>query len=77
MSSSLLKEEFEKDLNRLITEIIREVYKPLTFIKMVEKHGAIEATRRVVEDEHQTEGFLKLFMAKRVDLTVENMVCQS
>ncbi|KQC31717.1 hypothetical protein AAY42_10315 [Flagellimonas eckloniae] len=57
-----------------ISKIIKEVYKPLTFIQMVDKHGAIEATKRVVEDEKQTEGFTRLLMEGRADLAVENMV---
>ena len=74
MTGTSLEKEFERELNERIRKIIKEVYKPLTFIQMIDKHGAIEATLRVVEDEKQTEGFTRLLMENRVDLAVENMV---
>ncbi len=67
----------EEDLWAGIEESKRLGYNPTRFIQMVKQHGAVEATRMVVDTPHPAEGFVKLAWVvtpRRPDLTSEQLV---
>ncbi len=70
-------ERLEVDLWAGIEESKRLGYNPTRFIQMVKQHGAVEATRMVVDTRHPAEGFVKLawdVTPRRPDLTSEQLV---
>jgi hypothetical protein len=70
-------ERLEADLWAGIDESKRLGYNPTRFIQMVKQHGAVEATRMVVDTRHPAEGFVKLawdVTPRRPDLTSEQLV---
>ena len=70
------KEEFRLAMEELIATMTREVYRPLHLMSMV-KSGAVEAAHSVVGKATPTPGFQRLYKAKRLDLSVENLILDS
>ncbi|WP_286174526.1 hypothetical protein [Mycobacterium sp. DL99] len=67
----------EADLWAGIEESQRLGYNPTRFIQMVKQHGAVEATRMVVDTRYPAGGFVKLawdVVPRRPDLTSEQLV---
>ncbi|MBE1552927.1 hypothetical protein GGC64_007019 [Mycobacterium sp. OAS707] len=70
-------ERFEADLSAGIEESKRLGYNPTRFIQMVKQYGAVEATKRVVDTDQPSDGFVKLaylMEPPRPDLTSEQLV---
>lgn len=70
-------ERLEADVWAGIEECKKLGYNPTLFIRMVKEHGALEATRRVVDRPGVTDGFVKLawdMQPRRPDLTSEQLV---
>ncbi len=76
-----LEGQFKNHIHGLIARSINECnYHPNEFIGMVERHGLIEACRRVIMDHPVTRppsGFMKICEKGRLELTVEVAVLQS
>ena len=69
----ILIKEFEADLNAIIKEIEKEVYKPKLFKCMVSNIGGYQATKKTISKVN-TSGYLKLYDKSRLDLSIENLV---
>lgn len=70
-------QRLEADMWAGIEESKRLGYNPTRFIQMVKRHGAVEATRMVVDTREPAEGFVKLawlMEPRRPDLTSEQLV---
>ena len=66
----------ELDFHRAMVQIYetarRDVdYKPTRFLQMVSEHGGVEAARHLLRADTPSEGFITLWAAGRLDLTVE------
>ncbi len=51
-------------------------YTPVYFIRMIEELGAIKAVSKLVLDSNVSEGFTKLALVGRLDLSVEAVVLE-
>jgi len=64
--------------NRSVADHIRgiqnQVYRPNYFIQLMTVVGAYEAACQVIQTTNIPEGFTTLFMANRLDLTIEAFV---
>lgn len=70
-------ENFEADLWAGIEESRKLGYDPKRFIQLVKQHGAVEATRMVVDTARPADGFVTLaylMVPPRPDLTSEQLV---
>lgn len=71
------EDRLEADLWAGIEESKQLGYNPTRFIQSVRQHGAVEATRRVVDTDVPADGFVNLaYLLKppRPDLTSEQLV---
>ena len=70
--------ELEKNFHEKMLYICREAnkqgYNPTIFASMVNEYGGVKAAKKLVIQEDPTDGFLRLYMMKRLDLTAENFV---
>lgn len=70
-------DRFEADLWEGIEESKRLGYNPTRFIQMVKQYGGVAATKKVVDTDQPTDGFVKLaylMEPPRPDLTSEQLV---
>jgi hypothetical protein len=51
-------------------------YNPTLFVQMIHDSGALGACQRLLATSNVSEGFTRLWVLKRLDLTVENIVFQ-
>ncbi|MGA2612244.1 MAG: hypothetical protein ABSG38_02150 [Spirochaetia bacterium] len=70
------REELERAFKARLKEAIRASvkecrYTPHAFMDMIAKHGAIEAARMLLHTRAISDGFMKLWEMRRLDLTVE------
>ena len=65
-----LEQELENDLRDLIAQMKEEVYYPSLFVKVLNEKGARETVINLVSG-LSTDGFAKLLLAGRLDLTIE------
>ena len=66
-----LENTFEQEVREGIIESKSIGYTPTYFIQMVNEHGAVQTTKRLLASTNPGEGFYKLWELKRLDLTVE------
>ncbi|GHV92676.1 hypothetical protein AGMMS50268_31790 [Spirochaetia bacterium] len=66
---------FEEEINNSIKESIRLGYNPIGFKGMITQHGVVEASKRLINNPKITDGTIRLWELKRLDLTVET-ICQ-
>jgi hypothetical protein len=71
-----LEELFEQACQEAIEESrgLRPPYVPTVWIQMIQRHGAADAARRLLESGDIQTGFERLVRAGRLDLTVEMAV---
>jgi hypothetical protein len=74
MTASALEQQFEEACLADVDECRQLGYNPGYFLRMVGEHGAREATRRLMLSDHLPEGFTRLVMMGRTDLTLEAFV---
>jgi len=68
---------FYAHLQELIARCKEEIdYTPVYFIRMIEELGAIKAVSKLVLDSKVSEGFTKLALVGRLDLSVEAVVLE-
>lgn len=66
--------DFEKRVKGAIYEMLWLDYVPTRLIKMINKHGAVEAVKRLMKKPEPPEGFLKLKELNRLDLSMEQLI---
>lgn len=49
-------------------------YTPSYYIQMVSEYGGLETARRLINSSTPSEGYERLYLLKRLDLTVEALV---
>ena len=72
-----LEKKLEQEYRRVSHLFHREygIY-PSRFLQMLQEHGAIQTTIRLVMDPIYNEGFTKLWELGRLDLSVEAIILQ-
>jgi hypothetical protein len=74
-ASRRLPVEFEKALRSAVQTAITQLrYHPHEFIKMLDNLGGVQTAKRLLEKKSVSEGFVKLWMKGRKDLTTESIV---
>ncbi len=71
--------------NKLRTEFLNAVnicknqygYNPTRFLQMLEKYGPVNTAINLVMDPKCHDGFTKMWELRRLDLTVEAIICRS
>lgn len=66
--------DFETRINNAIKEMNKIGYKPRTFMDMRERHGTIEAIKKLVHSIEIPSGFTTLWEHGRLDLSVERII---
>ncbi|MFE2721734.1 hypothetical protein [Kitasatospora sp. NPDC059327] len=73
---AVLAREFERYVLAGIPGLQRKGYNPTLFLQMVRRHGAVEATKRLLSSAAGTStGFATLWELGRLDASVEYAVC--
>lgn len=73
-----LERAFAMSMKAIYQRADRELnYRPTYFLQMLSDHGPLETARRLTMDETPSDGFTRLWQAKRLDLTVEAHVVKS
>lgn len=69
--------DFNERIQTAIKESVEKCkYTPHLFIQMVNEHGAVETAKKLINSTKPSDGYVKLFEKKRLDLTVENIVLE-
>lgn len=66
--------KFHRAMPRIYEEAKKECYTVSYFLRMLSEHGAVETARRLVNADTPSEGFTRLWMMKRLDLSVEALI---
>ena len=75
MKDKELELQFEIDLKEKVNEMVTKgIHRPTEFLKMVEKYGYFETSKRLVSQRNNTYGFTKLLFVGRTDLSIESLV---
>lgn len=71
-----LKKEFYNDVENMISECKRLNYTPSRLIEMLRMNNndAITTVKTLIAKDNVTEGFTRLCLLNRLDLTLENIV---
>ena len=69
-----LEHRFDVAMRNIYDEAARLGYRPTEFLKMVIEHGGVETARRLLAADKIQDGFARLFLLGRLDLTVEHHV---
>jgi hypothetical protein len=49
-------------------------YRPIYFLQMVQEYGSVQAARQLINQENTSEGFTRMWMMGRLDLSAEALV---
>jgi hypothetical protein len=71
-----LQQEFHVACERATAECRQLGYVPSAWIGMIERHGAVEAAKRLLVSGDLQPGLLRLLRLGRSDLTIEHAVLQ-
>ena len=52
-------------------------YNATRFLQMVNEMGGYEAAKKLINSKEISEGFIELWKNKRLDLTMEAMICEN
>jgi hypothetical protein len=66
-----LESAFHLDMLNIYKEASKLGYKPTIFLGMVNEHGGLKAAKLLIEQKEVTEGYLRLWELRRLDLSVE------
>lgn len=69
-----MENKFHRAMARIYEEAKKEGYTASYFLRMLSEHGGVETARRLVNAEAPSEGFTRLWMMKRLDLSVEALI---
>ena len=72
-----LAKHLKDDLLTLYSIIVEEVYTPTQFRTKLLKQGAIDCTADLISKKGLSYGFQKLYLGKRLELTLENFIINS
>ena len=70
-AKSALELEFEEACLADLAECRKLGYNPSYFLQMLEDYGAVETARRLINSDMVPDGFTRLYMLNRLDLTLE------
>jgi hypothetical protein len=65
------KRAFERAMRDIFTEATKIGYRPIEFLRMVDREGALPTAKRLIMSSTPSSGFTRLWKLKRLDLTVE------
>ena len=74
MTQNNLIREFEQQLEKNINEVVESIYRPQSFINMVDKYGYYQAAKKIASDREVSDGFTKLALKQRLDLSIESLI---
>lgn len=70
---SQLEEAFEREMRAIYEEAARALnYRPQLLLNLINEHGGVGAAHRLLPN--MTEGFIRLWESRRLDLAVESLV---
>ncbi len=69
--------ELEAALVRVANESKALGYNPTSFLRMIHELGGLQTTKQLINSDTPSDGFVKLWEMKRLDLTVEALVVES
>lgn len=72
-----LVRHLKDDLLTLYKVIVKEVYTPRQFYEMLDRDGAVDCSRNLLNTKTLSYGFEKLYLARRLELTLENFILKS
>ncbi|MFV0531750.1 MAG: hypothetical protein ACK5MD_09995 [Flavobacteriales bacterium] len=77
MVSQELIDKFNNELAKMVKQSIEEIqYRPTLLIRMANEEGFYHASRKLISKPENTEGFTRLLLEKRTDLSIEYLVVQ-
>jgi len=72
-----MKTDFDKRVQQSIDEMREKYnYSPTVLINMIDKHGTIEAVRRLINSSKTPYGFTKLWELNALDLSLEAIILE-
>lgn len=71
-----MEARFHRAMARIYEDARKIGYTPTYFLRMLSEHGGVETARRLINSDTPSEGFTRLWMMKRLDLTVESLALQ-
>ena len=69
-----LENRFHKKMLYICSEANKHGYNPTIFASMVTEYGGVKAAKKLVVQSQPTDGFVRLWTMKRLDLTAERFV---
>lgn len=73
-----LKLQFHQEMLNIYHRAREETsFTPLGFLQLVNNRGGLEAARKLINSNHPSEGYTKLWELGRLDLSVEAFVVKS
>lgn len=69
-----LIQDFEQQLEKNMNEVIEKIYRPQYFLNMVNELGYYQAAKKIASDKGISDGFTKLALKQRLDLSIESLV---
>jgi hypothetical protein len=69
-----LERQFDAAMRNIFDEAALLGYRPTEFLRMVVEHGGVETAHRLLASDKVQDGFARLFLLRRLDLTVEHHV---
>jgi hypothetical protein len=70
-----LENKFDKELRRMAQRVISETgYRPERFIQMRNQYGGLKTAKILLQEKTLSEGFVKLWELRRLDLTMEAII---
>lgn len=76
----ILSNKFNEEISNKMSRAKKECnYNPTRFNQMLQKYGAVETAKRLIaialKTGNTSDGFTTLFLCGRLDLTMEDSVC--
>lgn len=69
-----MEARFHRAMAKIYEDAKKEGYTASYFLRMLSEHGGVETARRLVDSDTPSEGFTRLWMMKRLDLSVEALI---
>lgn len=76
MKKEIILQRLEDSMRTQVKKIMDEIprYTPRYYIRMLDKLKALQTAEQLLSSEKQSEGFTKLLLYGRIDLTLEYLV---
>lgn len=72
-----LEKKFHRAMIGIYEEAKKNGYTPSYFLRMIAEYGAVETAQQLVNSDKPSEGFTRLYMMKRMDLSIEALILNS